>query len=115
MTPSTLRNGEPQSAHSASVCWSSCSSLSVPNPRLKVIPGIETSGQGSEVFEARGGDHAEVLHAHAAEAHQVQAGLHCDDVALLERLAVGAHHPGRFVHVQADAMAGAVVHPGDAF
>src|SRR5579859_1810721 len=114
MTPTTLRKAEPQSAHAASVCWSSCSSLSLATPGLKVVLGIETASYRREVFEAPRRDHARVLDTHAAEAHQVKARLHGDHVALLQRLAVGAPHAWLLVHLQADAVAGAVVHLGDA-
>src|SRR5438874_4828537 len=114
MTPITLRNVEPQSAHSASVCWSSCWSLSIATPRLKVVVGVDAASYRREVFEAPRRDHARVLDAHAAEAHQVEARLHRDYVALFQRLAIGAAHARLLMHLQADAVAGAVVHFGDA-
>src|ERR1700693_6363955 len=87
MTPITLRYGAPQSAQAASVCWSSCSSRSVPN--LEVVLRIQAASDGREVLETVGRDHARVLEAYAAHAHEVKAGLHGDHVARLERLAVG--------------------------
>src|SRR6266480_1195102 len=114
MTPITLRNAEPQSAHSASVCWSSCWSLSIATPRLKVVVGVDAAGYRREVFEAARRDHSRVLDTHAAEAHQIQARLHRDHVALFRRLAIGAAHARLLVHLEADAVAGAVVHLGDA-
>src|SRR5437868_3743423 len=114
MTPITLRKAEPQSAHSASVCWSSCSILSVATPNLKVVVGIEAASYRREVFEAPRRDHARVLHAHSAEAHQVQARLNGDDIALFQRLTVGAPHAGLLMHLQANAVSSAVVQLGDA-
>src|SRR5207249_7435185 len=114
MTPTTLRKAEPQSAHSASVCWSSCWSLSLATPRLKVVVRIDAASYRREVLEAARRDHARVLDSHAAEAHQVKAGLHRDHVALFQRLAIGAPHARLLVHLKTDAVAGAVVHLGDA-
>src|SRR6266704_4574496 len=114
MTPTTLRMAEPQSAHSASVCWSSCSSLSVATPRLKVVVRVDAASNRGEVLEAPRRNHARVLDSHAAEAHQVKARLHRDHVALYQRLAIGAPHARLLVHLEADAMACAVVHLGDA-
>src|SRR6266581_4851491 len=70
MTPTTLRMAEPQSAHSASVCWSSCSSLSVATPRLKVVVRVDAASNRGEVLEAPRRNHARVLDSHAAEAHR---------------------------------------------
>src|SRR5258706_16434608 len=106
MTPTTLRKRVPQSAHSASDCWSSWSSLSVPNPRLTVVVGIDAASNRGEVLESPRRHHARVLDAHASESHEVKARLHRDYVALFQRLAVGAAHPGLVVHLQADAVAG---------
>src|SRR5713101_2287901 len=114
MTPTTLRKAVPQSAHSASDCWSSCSSLSVPNPALKVVGGVDAASYRGEVLETPRRHHARVLDAHSSESHEVKARLHGDHVTLFQRLAVRAPHAGLLVHLQADAVAGAVVHLGDA-
>src|SRR5437899_10827503 len=114
MTPTTVRKGVPQAAHAASDCWSSCSSLSVPNPRLTVVVGIDAASNRGEVLETPRRHHARVLDTHASESHEVKARLHGDHVALFQRLAVRAPHAGLLVHLQADAVAGAVVHLGDA-
>src|SRR5712691_9191364 len=114
MTPTTLRKRVPQSAHSASDCWSSCSSLSLPNPALTVVAGIDAASNRGEVLETPRRHHARVLDAHASESHEVKARFHGDHVALFERLAVRAPHAGLLVHLQTDAVAGAVVHLGDA-
>src|SRR5258706_14585304 len=113
MTPTTLRKRVPQSAHSASDCWSSCSSLSVPNPALTVVVGIDAASYRREVLETSRRHHARVLDAHASESHEVKARLHGDHVALFQRLAVRAPHAGLLVHLQANPVAGAVVHLGD--
>src|SRR5579859_7794754 len=113
MTPITLRYAAPQSAQAASVCWSSCSSRSVPKrassrPSLQIVPRIEAAGDGREVLEAVGRDHAGVLDADATHTHEVQPRLDGDHVARFERLAVGAPD-GRFlVHLEPDAVPEAV-------
>src|SRR5213080_1421224 len=77
---------------------------------IQVILRVEAAGDGGEVVEPAGGDHSGVFAPHATESHQVEPRLDGDHVTCVERLGVRPSYSGLLVHIEADAVAGAVVH-----
>src|SRR5713226_6598687 len=112
MMPITLSNAAAQSAQLPDVSWSSCSSRRT--PMSEVILGVEAARDGREVVESVRGHHPGVLDADSAEAKLVKPRLHSDDIAFSQRFVAGLAKRRLFVHIETNAVAGAVVHLGHA-
>src|SRR5216684_1793220 len=112
MTPITLSNAAPQWVQVPAESWSSCSSRRA--PMSEVVLRVEAARDGREVVESVRGHHPGVLDADPAEAKLVEPGLHGDDIAFSQRLVAGLAKRRLFVHIETNAVAGAVVHLGHA-
>src|SRR5258706_3785629 len=79
---------------------------------LQVIARIKRACKGGEVLEPALDDHARVLDADSTEAKEIKAGLDRHDVAFLQSVLARPAQRRLLVHVEPDAVAGGVVHPG---
>src|SRR5216683_2962774 len=80
----------------------------------EVVLRVEAARDGREVVESVRGHHPGVLDADPAEAKLVEPGLHGDDIAFSQRLVAGLAKRRLLVHIETNAVAGAVVHLGHA-
>src|SRR5438874_6738571 len=76
----------------------------------EIVLRVEAASDGGEIVEPVGGDHPGVFDPHATKSHQIEPRLDGDHVTCVERLGVGPSYSGLLVHIEADAVAGAVVH-----
>src|SRR5207237_5962742 len=77
---------------------------------LQVVLRVQAAADGGEVVEPVGGDHPGVFDPHATKSHQIEPRLDGDHVPCGEGFDVRPSDAGLLVHVQADPVAGAVVH-----
>src|SRR5206468_2529763 len=100
--PATCASVMPRAWRTFRMRWPSVSSLI--SSDSEVGAGVEGAGGARVVVEATRRPHARVLDPDAAQALEVEAGLHRDHVALHQRV-LEVPQEGCLVHLQADAVA----------